>query len=76
MRIVDDHEVTLSEMITRLIFGAIFGGVVSAGVSYKYDFSSLTTWVFSTVVICGCAVLSLVQGDRFWISMFGAGRNR
>jgi hypothetical protein len=74
MRIVDDHEVTLMEKITRLIFGAIFGGVVSAAVSYHYDFSDGATLLACLAVVFICAVLALVQGDRFWISVFGLDR--
>jgi membrane glycosyltransferase len=76
MRIVDDHEVSKSEQITRFICGALLGVVIAVAI-YKFDLSSLI-WKagIALVSILGCGILALVQGDRFWQAIFGSSRIR
>lgn len=73
MRIVDDHEVTEFEQVTRFVFGAILGVVIAVAIIYRFNVSSLT-WkaVIALVSILGCGVLALAQGDRFWQTIFGS----
>jgi hypothetical protein len=71
MKIVDDHEVTKSEMITRFVFGAIFGILPSLFVVYRFDLSSFGAIATSVILVFGSGVLALIHGDRFWIALFG-----
>lgn len=70
IHIVDDHEVTSLEKITRLIFGGVFGAGVGGFFIYKYDLSVLSATVVSFLAVCTCALLSLIYGDRFWLFLF------
>ena len=70
IRIVDDHEVTRLEKITRLIFGGFFGAGAGGFFIYKYDLSALLATVVSFLAVCICAMLSLIYGDRFWLKLF------
>lgn len=75
MRIVDDHEVTKSEQITRFVCGAILGVVVSVVLICKFDLSSFGASLITALVsIIGCGLLALLYGDRFWIAFFGGDR--
>jgi hypothetical protein len=77
MRIVDDHEVTKSEQVTRFVFGALLGVVIAVAITYKFDISSLIWKVgVALVSILGCGILALIQGDRFWQTIFGSSRVR
>jgi len=77
MRIVDDHEVTKSEQVTRFVFGALLGVVIAVAITYKFDISSLIWKVgVALVSILGCGILALIQGDRFWQTIFGSSRFR
>jgi uncharacterized membrane protein YgaE (UPF0421/DUF939 family) len=72
MRIVDDHEVSESEKITRFIFGAILGFVLSLISIYQFELSSaVVIAILAGILVFGCGYLALVQGDRFWIKHFG-----
>ena len=77
MRIVDDHEVSKSEQVTRFVCGALLGVVFAVAITYKFDVSSLI-WKtgIALVSILGCGILALVQGDRFWLAIFGSSRLR
>ena len=77
MRIVDDHEVSKSEQVTRFVCGALLGVVFAVAITYKFDVSSLI-WKtgIALVSILGCGILALVQGDRFWQAIFGSSRLR
>jgi hypothetical protein len=57
-------------------FGAAFGVVVSVTINYRFDLSSLFTWLISIAIITGCGLLSLIHGDRFWTTIFGLSRRR
>jgi len=73
MRIVDDHEVTKSEQVTRFVFGALLGVVIAIAITYRFNVSSLIWKVLVALVsILGCGVLALVQGDRFWQAIFSS----
>lgn len=77
MRIVDDHEVSKSEQVTRFVCGALLGVVFAVAITYKFDVSSLI-WKtgIALVSILGWGILALVQGDRFWLAIFGSSRLR
>jgi hypothetical protein len=72
MKIVDDHEVSESEKITRFICGAILGLAVSVAITYKFHLSSFGAIFFVALVsILGCGILALIHGDRFWAAIIG-----
>lgn len=77
MRIVDDHEVTKSEQVTRFVCGALLGVVIAVAITYKFNVSALI-WKTGIALgsILGCGILALIQGDRFWQAIFGSGRIR
>ena len=75
MKIIDDHEVTLTEKITRFICGMILGVVVGVYLIYRLNLSSATAIsVVALVSVFGCAILAMLYGDRFWYWIFGGGR--
>lgn len=76
MRIVDDHEVTKSEQVTRFVCGALLGVVIAVAITYKLGISSLIWKVgVALVSILGCGILALIQGDRFWKALLGSSRS-
>jgi hypothetical protein len=76
MKIVDDHEVSESEKITRFIFGAVLGFVLSLLAIYRFELSSaLAIILVAATLVFGCGYLALVHGDRFWIAFFGGTRD-
>jgi len=77
MSIVDDHEISKSEQVTRFVCGALLGVMIAVAITYKFDVSSLI-WKagIAFVSILGCGILALVQGDRFWQAVFGSSRIR
>lgn len=75
MRIVDDHDVTKSEQVTRFVYGAILGVLIAVAISYELELSSLVWKVVTALVsTLGCGSYALIKGDRFWTAIFGSSR--
>ena len=72
MHIVDDHEVTKSEQVTRFVCGAILGVAVAVAVTYRLELSSVIWKALTAILsILGCGILALIHGDRFWQAILG-----
>lgn len=73
MKIVDDHEVSESEKMTRFIFGAVFGFILSLLLVFRFGLYPSGALATLIVLTPGAGFLALIHGDRFWITIFGKG---